>query len=156
MNNDPENANEADAAQHMATGETVDVPAEDLHRILPMIIKKHSARTKWGHWHFVEEDRSLEYRLDNGFVRYMVDLERCNTSAEILDWIVHISRKEEAYNPEDIGNLVKALDDLLGLTSVCGSGMEHEFDPEEALEMRRKLADGYPAVWANQHFKEVE
>ena len=84
----------------------------------------------WGNWRFDQEENSLiickslcpgEEEKD----LYKVDLERCNSSAAILDWIVQIGQKLWITR-EDIGNLVEALDDIFSLQSnFCGSEFEH-------------------------------
>lgn len=62
---------------------------------------------------------------------YDVDLERCNDSAQVLDWILQVSHKTWA-SPEDIGYLVYALDELaggLGLQEkVCPGGVNKKFE----------------------------
>lgn len=50
----------------------------------------------------------------NGTYLYNVDLERCKTSAQVLDWVVQVSKKNWA-TPHLIGLLVVALDKELNL-----------------------------------------
>ncbi len=52
---------------------------------------------------------------------YQIDLERCNSSAEVLDWIVQVSKKTWATN-EIVGSLVKHLDRCLHIQSNMGPG----------------------------------
>ncbi|UCC40405.1 MAG: hypothetical protein JSV96_02850 [Candidatus Aminicenantes bacterium] len=84
----------------------------------------------WGNWRFDSEENSLivSKSLCPGEEEkdlYKVDLERCNSSAAILDWIVQISQKLWITR-EDIGYLVEALDEIFSLQSnFCGSEFEH-------------------------------
>ena len=61
---------------------------------------------EWGHWRLNTKTYVLEFR--NG---YEVDLESCTTAAEILDWILQITRKSWT-TAEDIGNLIRALGEI--------------------------------------------
>ena len=55
---------------------------------------------------------------------YSVDLERCRTSAEVLDWIFQVSTKTWA-PPEVVGELVRALDAALSpQATLCSFGEE--------------------------------
>lgn len=85
----------------------------------------HRTGKKWGPWVFNRRDLTLEYgQLGRGI--YEVDLERATTSAQILDWLAQISGKTWC-SKEDLGYLVKALDDLAWTlqSKVCGCGHEH-------------------------------
>ncbi|WP_345390935.1 hypothetical protein [Haloechinothrix salitolerans] len=50
--------------------------------------------------------------LTLGHDDYYVDLERCTTSAEVLDWIAQVAEKPWA-NDEVLAGLVRALNDVL-------------------------------------------
>lgn len=84
----------------------------------------------WGNWRFEKEEHSLiiSKSISPGEEEkdlHAVDLERCNSSAAILDWIAQISQKLWITR-EDIGYLVEALDDIFSLQSnFCGSEFEH-------------------------------
>lgn len=80
---------------------------------------------RWGRWRFVAKDRCLEFIDDTGRMLYDICLTRCQTSAQILDWLCQVSHKQWATS-EDVGNLVRALDDLVGglQSRLCGSGAE--------------------------------
>ena len=55
---------------------------------------------------------------------YEVDLKRCRTSAEVLDWIVQVSHKVWA-SPAAVAQLVVALDVVCDLQATrCGGGIE--------------------------------
>jgi hypothetical protein len=79
---------------------------------------------RWGRWTYDPKRLALYYIDDRGFEIYEIRLDECNTSAEILDWIAQINTKTWA-SSQDIGELVKALDDLLSFQGkFCGGGKE--------------------------------
>jgi len=67
--------------------------------------------TRWGNWEYHHENYTLQY-VDEGQWIYEIDLDRCTTSAALLDWIMQIQQKTWA-NPVDLRDLLKAIDDLL-------------------------------------------
>jgi hypothetical protein len=73
----------------------------------------------YGKWTHNPRTRTIDH--DDG---YQVDLDRCRTSAEVLDWIAQISHKSWG-DPETVGNLVKAIDEVLCLqATVCPGGVD--------------------------------
>jgi hypothetical protein len=53
-----------------------------------------------------------------------VDLERCTTAAEVLDWIAKVAKKQWA-SAGVLAGLVWSLDDVLHLqANLCGGGRE--------------------------------
>ena len=48
-----------------------------------------------------------------GAIAYYIDLERCRTADDILDWLIQLAEKAWI-RPEDIGHLVLALHELAG------------------------------------------
>ena len=67
---------------------------------------------------------------------YEVDLERCTTSAEMLDWICQVAEKTWA-TPDTVGNLAMALNELLRpQATVCALGVEGDpiEDVRKAIE----------------------
>ena len=78
---------------------------------------------RWGHWQL--NGMALEY-LEDGHWRYEVDLERCRTSAQILDWLCQLAEKTWITSA-DLGDLVRALNHLGGhlQSSMCGCGKEN-------------------------------
>ena len=81
---------------------------------------------RWGHWEYKKNSLTLDFRGSEG--QYEVDLEQCNTSSGILDWILQISQKQWI-TLEDIGNLVRALDELAGhgLQAICDGSTKIDF-----------------------------
>lgn len=80
---------------------------------------------RWGHWRFNKPALCLEYRAEGKLWRYEVDLTRCRTSAQILDWLCQVGAKTWV-SAEDIGHLLMAIDNLAGRlqSRVCGCGVE--------------------------------
>ena len=65
--------------------------------------------------------------------KYEVDLERCNTSVEVLDWIIQVSRKVWATD-EMIGSLVRQMDRCLAIQeNICGCGVDKPFNARKWL-----------------------
>lgn len=69
-----------------------------------------SMRT-WGNWHYHPETQELVYSAAHANA-YAVDLDRCKTCSEILDWIMHLDGKRWT-TAEDVGDLVRAFRTLL-------------------------------------------
>ena len=72
---------------------------------------------QWGGWKLKKSTYELEYfpyaKGETGAAySYSVDLERCTTSAQMLDWIMQIAGKTWA-NDVCLAGLVRALDDVL-------------------------------------------
>src|ERR1700691_1366124 len=83
---------------------------------------------RWGKWKLDRVRRAIYY---DGPQDYWFPLAQTNNSAEVLDWIVQLHEKSWA-TPEDIGNLVAALDDIFDLqNNICGCGIDHRFDAKE-------------------------
>ena len=75
-------------------------------------------------WIYNTEDSYLELYNEPGKPLYKIDLERCKTSAEILDWIVQVSQKTWGTDAV-LAGLVRKLDEVLNLQgSLCGQGLE--------------------------------
>ena len=91
---------------------------------------------EWGRWRYRRSNLTLETDVPDAAPRttYDVDLRRCNNSAQILDWILHM-REKVWISAADIGHLVIALDDLAdGLADkVCMGGFDRDFDFAEHL-----------------------
>jgi len=92
-----------------------------------------AGNVKWGQWEY--DPKFLV--LSHGLTGYEVDLERCGTSAQTLDWIAQISHKTWS-SAEDVGQLVKAMDELLHFQSrLCGSGVPRTMDVAKHLRGER-------------------
>jgi hypothetical protein len=85
-------------------------------------------RSKWNGWRL--EGVELVYPAYVGGV-YPIDLETCNRSSEVLDWIAQITGKEWATD-ECIAGLVRALDDILDLqANLCSRGDDKHLTVEQ-------------------------
>ena len=76
---------------------------------------------------------------------YEVDLERCTTSAQVLDWIVQVSKKTWATDAI-VADLVRALDDVLDMQgTLCPFGQARIVDVKQLLAGRRVQLVDVPA-----------
>ncbi len=81
---------------------------------------------RWNHWVYNAESLELMFLNDRDQWAYGVDLERCETSAAVLNWIVQGSY-EPWISHADIGDLVEALDDIFALQRTrCPNGQERQ------------------------------
>ena len=70
-------------------------------------------QTVWGPWEYDPETLVLWCKGIENADEYWIELERCNTPGEVLDWIAQIKGKR--WGAECVGYLVQALDDILHL-----------------------------------------
>lgn len=81
--------------------------------------RQNRIRFGWGNWEYRAHNLTL-FHVEH---RYEIDLERCATSAQILDWIFQISSKD--WGTEDVATLIQAFDDLLAPQRfICSVGRE--------------------------------
>jgi hypothetical protein len=85
-----------------------------------------------GGWVFNPKTLVIEHpRTD-----YYINLERCTSPAEILDWIAQLRTKED-FTDLDVGHAVALLDDLLHFQeNYCGWGRSRRARPVAILEAR--------------------
>lgn len=98
-----------------------------------------SATTSGAVWVYDPDNATLGLMLgDHCF--YEIDLERCTTSAAVLDWIMQIARKSPEYiDDATLGALVRELDLRLDpQRTLCGCGKE--LGPIKPLEVLRQVA----------------
>ena len=69
-------------------------------------------RDCWGPWRYQEPTSVLEYVPQDRHWWYEIDLERCHTSAQVLDWVLQVCVPGNV-SAEDILYLFEALEDLL-------------------------------------------
>lgn len=87
-----------------------------------------AGEVRWGKWCYDPELMVLTHEDT-----YEVDLERMDDSASVLDWIAQVACKE-CYTEEDVGHLVRAINELMHLQATCCSmGRDKSFDPREVL-----------------------
>jgi hypothetical protein len=97
---------------------------------------KHGDR--WGDWWYSQKNLTLEFHGERD--GYEVDLERCNTPAQAMDWIFQIAGKNWA-TPEVLGHLIQALDDLLEpQANLCSFGHRKTMDVRKHLCTSKSVA----------------
>jgi hypothetical protein len=101
-------------------------------------IKRHEPQPphhgdRWGNWRLDAKNLTLEH-LTGDHLDYDVDLEKMNTSAEMLDWIFQVRGKAWA-SDQDMGDLLTALDELLKpQVNLCSGGRDCRFDASKHLQ----------------------
>jgi hypothetical protein len=105
-------------------------------------------RRTWGPWRLDAERLALDCYLDGSWT-YEVDLERCTTSAEVLDWIAQVSGKGwfDAADPDAqvVGHLVMALDALLcPQATLCSFGMDRRMTRADIAGRVKSYLEGRP------------
>lgn len=73
--------------------------------------RRELERGRWGNWRLDRDNLTLAYEPE-GRWRYEVDLERCSSSASVLDHICQVAGKSWI-TAKDLGDLVLALDFIL-------------------------------------------
>lgn len=93
-------------------------------------------KSQWGHWKYNPNNLTLAFRkrVGDDETYYEVDLERCNTSAEMLDWIFQIKNKNWC-SDKDIADLLRAFDDLMDTVQdkICSGGINGRFNVKKHL-----------------------
>ena len=109
---------------------------------------KWPVRKQWGYWIFRSTTLVLELQTERGGWAYEVDLQRINSTAEMLDWIFQLNHKnrcdDSIYGNENhdlIGDLIQAFDDIFEPQANCCSwGNEKKFSGSKlAKEYAKKL-----------------
>jgi excisionase family DNA binding protein len=95
------------------------------------IEKALAGKARWGAWRYNPNNLTLEFAMEGSDNPYSVNLRRCNTSSQVLDWLCQLN--EEAWcSPEQVGYLLQAIDELSGglQRTLCGGG---QIDMEKHL-----------------------
>lgn len=88
--------------------------------------------TSWGPWQLHSDTFELSGPYD-----YRVDLDECRHSAEVLDWIVQIAKKDWATD-EVLAHLIRALDALFDLQkTMCSHGVDSQINPRAVEKFTR-------------------
>jgi len=74
-------------------------------------LEQHRKRTRWGRWRLDAKVRVLAF-YENGRWLYEVDLDRCRTCAELLDWIYQLHGKRWL-SDRDLRDFLNAVDDVV-------------------------------------------
>ncbi len=98
-------------------------PSDPLLGLSPVeILRRPRAPKQFGGWRL---DREAHCFIPDAAPWYAVPLERCRTSAQVLDWLAQIAPKRWATDSV-LAGLVRILDDTLRLQArLCGGGVEH-------------------------------
>ncbi len=86
--------------------------------------------TRWGNWQYDADRLVLDYVGKDG--KYEIDLETCNDAWRIVNWVLQVASKNWV-TPEDIGNLVLALE------GVVGYGLQGMIYPGSNFDMKTHL-----------------
>lgn len=87
-------------------------------------LKRPRRTPQFGGWSLDRRTLCLVLRDVNGDDLYEIDLERCRTSAQLLDWVMQVAGKLWATDAV-LAGLVRALDAYLDpQTRLCSFGME--------------------------------
>jgi hypothetical protein len=101
--------------------------------------------TRFGSWTFLRSNLTLYHEGGH----FEIDLERCETAGQVLDWIAHLQGKAWA-TPEILGEAVDALCRLLDpQTTLCSFGSSGRLAP---AALRQQLLDRERAVLADRLF----
>ena len=90
----------------------------------------------WGPWRYNAKTLEIEYYDEEGKYKYGVDLQRCNSCAEVLDWIFQLNDKRWC-GYECTGHLVQAIRDLLN-RNFCSGGQDRPFDAVAYLRIKQQ------------------
>lgn len=89
----------------------------------------------WAGWRLSDDARRLERDPYDPRHRYWVELETCDSSAQVLDWICQIASKYRRDDAATAG-LVRALDDLLHpQANLCGEGKPKKLSKRRLREL---------------------
>ena len=111
---------------------------------------KWPVRKQWGNWVFRSSNLVLQLLAKHGNCVYEIDLEKINSTAEMLDIIFQLNHKQR--NPNGIygsqsliEDLVQAFDDIFKPQSNCCSwGKEKKFSGSTlAKAYRKKILNSY-------------
>jgi hypothetical protein len=115
-----------------STTTIIDVFSKKWDRLQEEKIRKN----KWGRWTYNPANHCLEIvkYIGSSKFPYEVDLDRCNKSSKLLDWIYQVQGKTWI-SPDDVADLVYAVDDILdGVQSqLCSFGTNKEFNVSKYL-----------------------
>lgn len=98
----------------------------------------------WGPWRLNPTAATLELRHDTGWLRYEIDLERCLTTGQMLDWVLQIAGKRYA-TPVVVAGLVNALNALVRpQRRMCSFGASGSITRPQMLRLVADAAERWP------------
>ena len=105
-------------------------------------------KVNWGGWLLDSNYYTLELWEEQRWQIYEVDLERCLSSGQVLDWIIQISNKNWA-GPYVVSGLIHAIDILINPQgTLCSFGLQKELTSTKS----KKLVDR----WISECIKHEE
>lgn len=109
------------------------------------LLEQAELQRDWGPWRLNPATACLELHHGDGW-RYEVDLERCNSTGELCDWIFQVNGKCYAEDdPDVIAGLVNALDDILEPQArLCSFGMSGSVSGEVIRRLVAEAAERWP------------
>ena len=91
---------------------------------------------KWGPWQLTASRPAALEIVEGRGGGYWVNLEKCTTSAHVLDWIIQVSLKNWA-TPEVMYHLIRAIRDLLDPQATLCSRGQNSTLPDPGVRIRR-------------------
>jgi len=109
--------------------------------ISELFIKLDPPKRKWGNWIFRSSILTLQLKAKNYNTLYEVDLERINSTADMLDWIFQVNCKW--CKEGNIEDLIDALHEIFNpQANCCSRGKEKEFSGSKlAKAYAKRLKD---------------
>lgn len=104
---------------------------------------------RWDVWRLDATNYQLGAYI-RGAYDYWVDLERCTTSAETLDWIIQIAEKSWA-TADVLAGLVHAFNDLIRpQATLCGMGQSKQLSKRHLRSLVDQFASKHPELLTTQ------
>lgn len=90
----------------------------------------------WGPWR-LDKEKEILWQEHKGQHTDWIDLDRCTSSAEVLDTIIHFSRKFDGDGGEvAIAGMVRALDEVIDpMANLCSFGKSTTMKPKRLSEV---------------------
>jgi hypothetical protein len=108
------------------------VHAMSLDRISDAVSPSADSPRRWGNWSLQTDNWTLTYQNDE----YAVDLENCNTPAEVLDWIFQVEGKAWA-TAQVLSDLLHAVSDIFDpQANLCSGGSSRRIKAPNFLRKR--------------------
>jgi len=124
----------------------VTASAHGKHTLIELKYERKYAASEWNGWRLETTNYTLDAFDTNGHWLYGVDLERCTTSAEVLDWIMQVAGKQWA-TPELMSGLLCALRDVLNpQATLCSCGRSKRLTKSELRSRVDAFALDHPNV----------
>jgi len=118
---------------------------DDICRRADQESRERLNRRQWGPWHLETATLELVCRKSERSL-YRIDLERCATSAQVLDWIFQV-RDKTWCSPLDIGHLADAFRDIIDpQANLCSFAISKAINA--TAHLRRRHGTGKPETRA--------